>query len=413
MPRIIEREPQTIANIKVIGIGGSGLNAINHMIRSGIEGVEFIGMNTDSQDLHKSLASTKIHLGRNLTSGKGTGMNPEIGRDAAEETRSEIQEVLKGADMVFIACGMGGGTGTGASPVVAREAREQGILTIAVVTTPFMFEQKQRNAIAIKGVEDLRKEVDAIIVIPNDQILEVIDEEKTLNEAFEMCDEILRQTVEGISNIITTPGKINTDFRDFQAILTGAGSAFIGIGFASGENRAVEAAKKAINTPLLNMSVTGAKNVLYCITSGQDFKMSELNKISQIITESIDPNARVIYGQIMHSPDHMKEIKEGEIKVTVIAAGFDTAKIKESHTKREEPIILSKNNENHHNTEPVKIHEVTHEEAPAPTYAQPRVQRAEVTEIVVEEPISHNAPTQSRFGGKLPPLLRRKPFNND
>ncbi|HEY1041295.1 MAG TPA: cell division protein FtsZ [Candidatus Paceibacterota bacterium] len=411
MPRPIEREPQTTANIKVIGIGGSGLNAINHMIRMGVEGVEFIGMNTDSQDLHKSLANTKIHLGRNLTSGKGSGMNPDIGREAAEETRSEIQEVLKGADMVFIACGMGGGTGTGASPVIAREARDQGVLTVAVVTKPFNFEGKQRNSIADKGVEDLRKEVDAIIVIPNDQILEVIDEEKTLNDAFELCDEILRQTVEGISNIIITPGKINTDFRDFQAILTGAGSAFIGIGFAHGEHRAEEAARKAISTPLLNMSISGAKNVLYCITSGQDFRMTELNKISQIITESIDPNARVIYGQIMHSPDNLKELKEGEVKVTIIAAGFDAQK--PAHSAKEHLHTPLKKEEPKHTPQQQTTIQVDQpkfdEEQPAQRSA-----KHDVTEIVVEEPSFGNTQNSaSRFGGKLPPLLRRKPFNNE
>lgn len=236
--------------------GGSGKNALNHMINSKVSGVEFICMNTDTQDLHHSLADKKIHIGKNLTKGLGSGMNPEIGRQSAEETQAEIQEVLKGADLVFIAGGMGGGTGTGAAPVVARTAREQGILTVAVVTKPFFFEGDQRQNIAKEGLSNLEKEVDALIVIPNDRLLSITDKNTSFKDAFAMCDEVLRQAVEGISELITTPGIINIDFADIRAVLSNAGSAFMGIGVASGDKRAEEAALTAINSPLLDISIT-------------------------------------------------------------------------------------------------------------------------------------------------------------
>ncbi|OIO30822.1 cell division protein FtsZ [Candidatus Nomurabacteria bacterium CG1_02_43_90] len=313
----VEPEVEAFARIKVIGVGGSGKNAVNHMVNSKIKGVEFIVMNTDAQDLHHSLAQKKIHIGKNLTRGLGTGMNPEIGKRAAEETKEEIQGVLKGADMVFIAGGMGGGTGTGAAPVVAGIAKEQGALTIGVVTRPFTFEGSHRGKLAEQGLDELRKQVDALIIVPNDRILSVADKDTTFKSAFTMSDEILRQAVEGISDLITTPGIINVDFADIRAILSDSGSALLGIGSSSSENRAQEAALAAINSPLLDLSVSGAKGVLFAIAGGDDLRMHEIQEAAKIITDSIDPDARVIFGAIRD-----EKLKKNEIKITVIASGF-------------------------------------------------------------------------------------------
>ncbi len=316
MPNITP-EIEAFARIKVIGVGGSGKNAVNHMINSKVKGVDFISINTDAQDLHHSLAKKRIYLGKNLTRGLGTGMNPEMGRRAVEETKEEVQEALKGADMVFVACGLGGGTGTGASPIVARTAKELGALTVAVVTRPFFFEGQARSKIAEAGLEDLRKEVDAIIVIPNDRLLSTIDKNTTVKNAFSICDEILRQAVEGISDLITTPGIINIDFADIRTVMESAGSALMGIGSAMGENRAVEAAKLAINSPLLDVSINGAKGVLFSIAGGEDLTMFEIQDAAKVITESVDPNAKVIFGTVRDD-----KLKKNEVKVTVIAAGF-------------------------------------------------------------------------------------------
>lgn len=316
MPQIIP-EVEAFARIKVLGIGGSGKNAINHMINSKVKGVEFIAVNTDAQDLHNTLAKKKIHIGKNLTRGLGTGMNPELGKRAVEETKEEIQEAIKGADMVFIAGGMGGGTCTGAAPVVAKTAKEIGALTVAVVTKPFFFEGAQRMRLAEQGLEELRKSVDAIIIIPNDRLLSTISKETTARAAFAMCDEILKQAVEGISDLIVTPGVINIDFADIRSIMENAGSALMGIGTASGEKRAEEAAKNAINSPLLELSINGAKGVLFSIAGGDDLTMFEIQDAAKIITESIDSNAKVIFGTVRD-----EKLKKGEVKITVIASGF-------------------------------------------------------------------------------------------
>ena len=316
----VSPEIEAFARIKVIGVGGSGTNAVNHMVRSKIKGVEFIAVNTDAQDLHHSLAPKKVHIGKNLTRGLGTGMNPELGRKAAEETMEDVQSLIRGADMVFIACGMGGGTGTGASPVVARLARDQGILTIGVVTKPFAFEGAQRGRLAEQGMEELSKEVDALIAIPNDRLLQIIGKNTSVAQAFAMCDEILLQAVEGISELITTPGIINVDFADIRAVLEDAGSALMGVGVASGENRATEAAKAAINSPLLDVSIEGARGVLFAVAGGDDLSMMEIQEAAQVITESIDPEAKVIFGTI-----HDTRLKKGQVKITVIASGFGGA----------------------------------------------------------------------------------------
>ncbi len=336
MPKI-NPDIESFARIKVIGIGGSGKNALNHMIASKVKGVEFIVMNTDVQDLHNSLAEKKVHLGKNLTKGLGAGMNPDVGKRAAEETKAEIQDVIKGADMVFIACGMGGGTGTGAAPIVAQAAKEQGILTVAVVTKPFSFEGNQRMKLAEMGLSELEQEVDAILVIPNDRLIVISGKDVGFKQAFALCDEVLKQAVEGISELITTPGMINVDFADIKAVMKDAGSALMGVGIAAGEGRAEKAALQAINSPLLDLSISGAKGVLFAISGGEDLTIHEIQEAAKVITESIDKEARVIFGTI--SDD---KLKKGEMKVTVIATGFPTDSPKRSlfqfHQKNNETV---------------------------------------------------------------------------
>ncbi|MFA5001157.1 MAG: cell division protein FtsZ [Candidatus Paceibacterota bacterium] len=342
MPKI-NPEIESFARIKVVGVGGSGTNAVTHMVEQKVQGVEFIALNTDAQHLQNSRASKKIHIGKNLTRGLGTGMDPELGRHAAEESLEDIQNVLKGADMVFISCGLGGGTGTGAAPVVAKIAKELGALTIGVVTRPFYFEGKQRQAIADKGIEEVRKEVDAIISIPNDRLLTLISHDTTCTSAFAMCDEVLKQAVEGISNTITMPGKINADFADIRTIMQNSGSALMGVGVASGENRAVEAAKMAISSPLLDVSINGAKGILFTVAGGDDVTLFELQEAAKIITETIDPEAKVIFGTIRDD-----KMKKNEVKITVIACGFssdgkrsrdDFKIIEASEPKKETPVV--------------------------------------------------------------------------
>jgi cell division protein FtsZ len=322
---LVTPDVESFARIKVFGIGGSGKNALNHMINSKVRGVEFVAINTDAQDLHNTLSKKKIHIGKNVTRGLGAGMNPEVGKRAVEETKEELQESVKGADMVFIAGGLGGGTFSGAAPSVAKTAKELGALTVAVATKPFFFEGNQRMKIAEQWLEELRRSVDAIIVIPNDRLLAAITKETTAKQAFGMCDEVLRQAVEGISDLITTPGIINLDFADIKAILENAGSALMGIGTGSGDKRAEEAAKAAINSPLLEVSINGGKGVLFSIAGGDDLTMFEIQEAAKVITESIDPNAKVIFGTIRD-----EKLKKGEIKITVIASGFPETTSKKS-----------------------------------------------------------------------------------
>lgn len=321
MPQI-SPEVEAFARIRVVGVGGSGKNAVNHMIESKVRGVDFIAINTDAQDLHHSQAKKKIHIGKNLTRGLGAGMNPELGKRASEETKEEVQQAMKGSDMVFVACGMGGGTGTGAAPVVARTAKEMGALTVGVVTKPFSFEGAQRMRLAEAGLEELRKEVDALIVIPNDRLLATVAKDTTLKNAFAMCDDVLKQAVEGISDLITHPGIINVDFADIRAVMENAGSALMGIGVASGENRAAAAAKAAVSSPLLELSINGAKGVLFAIAGGDDLGMLEVHEAAKIITDSVDPNAKIIFGAVRD-----EKLKKGEVRVTVIATGFPAAGI--------------------------------------------------------------------------------------
>ncbi|MFH1236122.1 MAG: cell division protein FtsZ [Parcubacteria group bacterium] len=312
----IKPDIETFAKIKVIGVGGSGGSAIDRMLREKIRGVEFIAVNTDAQALHHSHAPEKVHIGRNTTKGLGAGMDPETGMKSAEENRDEIHEMLKGSDMVFITCGLGGGTGTGASPIIADVAKEVGALTVAVVTKPFSFEGAERKTIADRGYTDLADKVDTIIVIPNDRILQIIDKKTSLLESFQTVDDVLRQGVQGIAELITVPGLINVDFADVKSIMENAGSALMGIGRGSGENRAVEAAKAAIDSPLLEVSIDGAKGILFTVTGGPNLGMYEVNEAARIITGTADPNARVIFGTVID--ENMKD----EVKITVIATGF-------------------------------------------------------------------------------------------
>jgi cell division protein FtsZ len=305
-----------VANIKVVGVGGGGNNAVNRMIESGIEGIEFIAVNTDAQALFTSKAPTRINIGRATTRGLGAGANPETGKKAAEESSEELKQALTGADMVFITCGLGGGTGTGAAPVIAEIAKSLGALVVGVVTKPFAFEGQRRSAQAFEGYERLKEKVDTLITIPNDKILSIIDKKTPLLEAFHVADEILKQGVQGVSDLITHPGLINVDFADVRSVMENAGSALMGIGYGSGENRSIEAARSAIESPLLELSINGAKWLLLNITGGTDLSMFEVDEASRLITEACDPNANIIFGT------SIDEKYTGEIKITVIATGF-------------------------------------------------------------------------------------------
>lgn len=311
-----------IATIKVIGVGGGGGNAVNRMISAKLEGVEFITLNTDAQALYHSHAPKKVNIGKALTKGLGAGSNPDIGKRAAEESSEEIKALLSDADMVFITCGLGGGTGTGAAPIVAEIAKEMGILTVGVVTKPFGFEGARRKLQSDGGLDELKSKVDTLITIPNDKILSIIDKKTPLTDAFMVVDDVLRQGIQGISDLITVHGLINVDFADVRSIMQNAGSALMGIGYGTGENRAVEAARAAIDSPLLEMSIEGAKGVLFNITGGNDLSMFEVDEAAKIITEAVDPEANVIFGSVIN------DSYTGEIKCTVIATGFseDTQK---------------------------------------------------------------------------------------
>lgn len=308
---------ESLAKIKVVGVGGSGGSAINRMIQSKIKGVDFIAINTDLQALHCNQAPIKVHIGKTVTRGLGAGMNPEQGYKAAEENQNEIREVLKGADMIFITCGLGGGTGSGASPLVADIAKGSGALTVAVVTKPFTFEGAQRRDIAERSHAALLEKVDTIITIPNDRILQIIDKKASMLESFQAIDDVLRQGVQGISEVITIPGLINVDFADVRTIMQDTGSALMGIGRASGENKVLEAAKAAITSPLLDLSIEGAKGILFIVTGNSNLGMHEVADAAKVITGTADENAKIIFGTVID--DNLKD----EVKITVIATGFE------------------------------------------------------------------------------------------
>ncbi|MGH2706586.1 MAG: cell division protein FtsZ [Actinomycetota bacterium] len=318
-----------LAVIKVAGIGGGGVNAVNRMIDSGLRGVEFIAINTDAQALLMSDADVKLDIGRNLTRGLGAGADPDVGRQAAEAHRDEIEEVLKGSDMVFITAGKGGGTGTGGAPVVAEIAKGLGALTIGVVTRPFSFEGRRRSVVAEQGIMTLKDKLDTLIIIPNDRLLQVCDETTSVLEAFRMADEVLLQGVQGITDLITTPGLINLDFADVKTIMTNAGSSLMGIGTARGEKRAMEAARNAISSPLLESSIDGARGVLLNISGGSDLGLFEVHEAAEIIAKSVHPDANIIFGAVVD--DQLGD----EVRVTVIASGFDREQRVERERARE------------------------------------------------------------------------------
>src|SRR5688500_1906267 len=309
---------EAFAQIKVIGVGGGGSNAVDRMIESEVRGVEFITINTDAQALLRSQAPVRIRIGARVTRGLGAGGNPSVGQKAAEESQEELTEALKGADMVFITAGMGGGTGTGAAPVVAGIARELGALTIGVVTRPFSFEGSRRRQNAESGIGALKERVDTLISIPNDRLLAVVDKRAPMTEAFKMADDVLRQGIQGISELITVPGLINLDFADVKAIMSNAGSALMAIGHGSGEGRAAEAARMAVASPLLDIDINGAKGILFNITSGEDLTLFEVNEAAEIITRAADPDAQIIFGTAIDPR------MQNDVRITVIATGFDT-----------------------------------------------------------------------------------------
>lgn len=310
---------ETFARIKVVGVGGAGGAAINRMVESGIDGVEFIAVNTDAQALHHSQATTKIHIGKDATRGLGAGANPDVGETAARESVDEIRQALEGADMVFITLGAGGGTGSGAGHVVAEVAKETGALVVGFATKPFAFEGQKRSKNAGLAIDNLRKVVDTLIIIPNDRLLQTIDRQTPLLEAFKVADDVLRQGVQGISDLITVHGLINLDFADVKAVMSNAGSALMGIGRASGENRAVSAAQQAIESPLLEVSIDGARGILFNVIGGNDLSMHEINTAAETITGAADPEANIIFGATIN-PE-----LDGELIVTVVATGFDAA----------------------------------------------------------------------------------------
>jgi len=319
MPEVVEPAIETFAQIRVIGVGGAGGAAINRMVEAGIENVEFIAVNTDAQALHHSKANKKIHIGKEATRGLGAGADPAVGQTAAEESREEISKAIEGADMIFVTIGAGGGTGSGAGHVVAQLAKEQGILVVGFATKPFAFEGEKRRKNADIAIDRLRSAVDTLIIIPNDRLLQTIDRDTPLTEAFKVADDVLRQGVQGISDLITVHGLINLDFADVKTVMSNAGSALMGIGRANGENRAVEAAKQAIESPLLEVSIDGARGVLFNVIGGNDLSMHEINAAAEAITTAADPDANIIFGATIN-PD-----LEGEVIITVVATGFDAS----------------------------------------------------------------------------------------
>lgn len=355
---------ETFARIKVLGVGGSGTSAVNRMVELGIKGVEFVSINTDAQALHNNQADRKVHIGKSITKGLGSGMNPELGRQAAEESQEEIEDVISNADMIFITCGLGGGTGTGAAPIVAELAKNRDVLTIAVVTKPFTFEGSKRREIAEAGYENLKDKVDAIISIQNDRILQIIDKKTSLVDAFKTVDDILRQGISGISDLITTHGVVNADFADVRTIMSEAGTAMMGIGSATGEDRAAIAAKAAVNSPLLDMTIDGAQGVLFNITGGPDLGMFEIDEAAKVITKNVDPDAKVKFGTVID------ESMGDELRITVIATGFD------EHNRRPTPISFS----------PVEDRDNSSNSKPAMSDIKPKVDRDEEASVMDSEP---------------------------
>jgi cell division protein FtsZ len=370
-----------LAVIKVVGIGGGGVNAVNRMIDAGMRGVEFIAVNTDAQALLMSDADVKLDIGRDLTRGLGAGSDPTIGRQAAEDHSDEITEVLKGADMVFVTAGEGGGTGTGGAPIVASIAKELGALTIGVVTRPFSFEGRKRNVQAEDGIGELKVEVDTLIVIPNDRLLQIAEVETSVVQAFRLADEVLLQGVQGITDLITTPGLINLDFADVRAVMKDAGSALMGIGQARGDERALEAAQFAISSPLLEASIDGARGVLLMLAGGSDLGLFEVNQAAEVITEAAHPEANIIFGAVID------DTLGDEVKVTVIAAGFDEHAVPAAPARRRAQPV----------SEPV---------APAPVVEDDLGVDADDEDVFREEPVNPTVRIDADDDLEIPSFLR-------
>jgi cell division protein FtsZ len=381
----METPQNYLAVIKVVGIGGGGVNAVNRMVEAGLRGVEFVAVNTDAQTLLMSDAEVKLDIGRETTRGLGAGSDPEVGRRAADEHREEIEELLKGSDMIFITAGEGGGTGTGGAPVVAEMARKAGALTIGVVTRPFGFEGRKRATQADLGISELKKAVDTLIVVPNDRLLQVSDPHTPIVDAFRMADQVLYQGVEGITSLITTPGLINLDFADVKAVMLGAGSALMGIGHGSGEDRAEDAAKAAVSSPLLESSIEGARGVLLSIAGPSDLKLHEVNKAADAITRVAHPDANIIFGAVVD--DALGE----EVRVTVIAAGFDKLTERTAREGRLSRIL----------EEPVRVPEAADEEVPG---AVPSILIDEEDEIF--KPVPERVPFDAEEDLDIPDFLK-------
>ena len=392
LPKFADNEPINVARIKVIGVGGGGNSAVNRMVNARIRGVEFITINTDLQALATSAASIKVQIGKETTGGLGSGADPVKGRESMEENKEEVYEVLKNSDMVFVTAGMGGGTGSGAGPVVAAIARELGALTVGVVTKPFTFEGSRRREVADKAIEELKDNVDTLIVIPNDKLLQVIDKKTTMLDAFSVVDDVLRQGIQGISDLITIPGIINVDFADVKTIMQDAGSALMGIGRAKGENRAIEAARAAIDSPLLDLSIEGAKGILFNITGGPDMSMYEIDEAAKTITEAAHPEANIIFGAMVD------EAMQGEIKITVIATGFGDERPKRRDEAKQGFTLTSLaeigNDDNEKEEEPVMQQE-------------PFVRKPELKEEP-EEDLEPGEGSSQEDNYEIPAFIRRK-----
>jgi cell division protein FtsZ len=372
-------EIQTFARIKVCGVGGGGTSAVERMISSKLQGIEFVAINTDAQSLHHSHAQAKVHIGQSLTRGLGAGADPTVGRKAAEESEKEILQLMKGADMIFITAGMGGGTGTGAAPLIATAARESGALVVGIVTKPFTFEGERRMSQAERGIDELRDVVDTLITIPNDRLLDMIDRKTSLLDAFKVVDDVLQQGVQGISDLITVHGLINLDFADIKSIMQDAGSALMGIGRAKGDNRAIEAARQAIDSPLLEVNIEGAKGVLFNITGGRNMSMHEIDEAAKVITEAIDPGANIIFGAVLD------ETMDDDIKITVVATGFDAKE------RPQRPIFR--------NLEDEDDVEVSHHETPSASVGvtRPTVRQPLFEDEELPEPSIPSTPVANRF----------------
>jgi cell division protein FtsZ len=369
---------EQFAQIKVVGVGGGGSNAVNRMIEASLKGVQFIAINTDKQALYNSRAEYKIQIGEKLTRGLGAGANPEIGSKAAEESRDDVYQALQGADMVFITAGMGGGTGTGAAPIIAEIAKEMGILTVGVVTKPFTFEGKRRMTHAERGIDELRKRVDTLVTIPNDRLLEVVDKRTSIVEAFKIADDVLKQGVQGITDLIAIPGLVNLDFADVKTIMFERGLAHMGVGRASGDNRAVEAAKQAIHSPLLETTINGAKSVLLNITGGPSLGLLEINEAAEIVAREADEDANIIFGAVID------ETIKDEIRITVIATGFEDVIKKAAMDVKPEPAAIQ-------------------EEAPAATETSVAQEAAAPVQNVVK---GSGGNESGEF--EIPPFLRKR-----